>query len=404
VSPAWPPLLDATRRDRALDAVDAIAHDLASIPEENLTAPQLASVALFESYRAVTAGGDGTSVRRCDRLVDSVCVRLADEPGTTSLHGGLAGSAWMIEHVQRILHPGDAHDLNASVDEAMTTILDAWSGDFDVIDGLAGIGVYALERGAAGRPCVQRIVSLLRASAVRDRDCLAWCSPLDSAASASRGRFNLGVAHGTPGVLSLVARVCAESDVDAGDLMEGAARWTIAGADRGGDHPLPTWLGGDQVTAPGWCYGRPGIAAALVVAASAAPGHDAWRAAGLTVARAQMGRPENARIDDAGLCHGAAGLAHIYQRLHGMTGDDACAEESIRWFDKALAMRRRNGIGGYEFLVPMGPHTPERHWSSDPSFLTGAVGVGLSLLAGLSPTEPLWDRLLLLAPPGRVSG
>jgi len=38
---------------------------------------------------------------------------------------------------------------------------------------------------------------------------------------------------------------------------------------------------------------------------------------------------------------------------------------------------------------------------SDPSLLTGAVGIGLALLAATTPVEPMWDRILLLDLPRR---
>jgi lantibiotic biosynthesis protein len=37
-------------------------------------------------------------------------------------------------------------------------------------------------------------------------------------------------------------------------------------------------------------------------------------------------------------------------------------------------------------------------WTGDPGFLTGAAGIGLALLAAVSPVEPEWDRLLLCPP------
>jgi hypothetical protein len=36
-------------------------------------------------------------------------------------------------------------------------------------------------------------------------------------------------------------------------------------------------------------------------------------------------------------------------------------------------------------------------WEEDPSFLTGAAGIGLALLAMVAPTPPRWDGVLLTA-------
>jgi hypothetical protein len=61
-------------------------------------------------------------------------------------------------------------------------------------------------------------------------------------------------------------------------------------------------------------------------------------------------------------------------------------------------MRRPGqGIGGFE-SAEAGASSPER-WSEETGFLTGAAGIGLMLLAALTPVEPEWDRVLLLSFP-----
>ena len=37
-------------------------------------------------------------------------------------------------------------------------------------------------------------------------------------------------------------------------------------------------------------------------------------------------------------------------------------------------------------------------WIAEPSFLTGAAGIALALLAAATPREPRWDELLLVSP------
>jgi len=66
-------------------------------------------------------------------------------------------------------------------------------------------------------------------------------------------------------------------------------------------------------------------------------------------------------------------------------------------------MRRPvGGIAGFEAWLP-GPGM-QLGWRTDPGFMTGAAGVGLALLAGLTFIEPEWDRLLLVAIPPRQTG
>src|SRR6185503_5860878 len=98
-----------------------------------------------------------------------------------------------------------------------------------------------------------------------------------------------------------------------------------------------------------WCYGEPGIAAALVAAARAA-GEPAWEAMGIALARRAAARAlDEAQIADAGLCHGAAGVAHILHRLHRATGDAELGDAACRWFSHALDMR--DPVAGFTACV-----------------------------------------------------
>jgi hypothetical protein len=64
-------------------------------------------------------------------------------------------------------------------------------------------------------------------------------------------------------------------------------------------------------------------------------------------------------------------------------------------------MRRPGrGIGGYEAWLP---GAGGQNWAADPGLLTGAAGIALALLAAVTPLEPAWDRVLLLAIPPTAS-
>jgi hypothetical protein len=106
-------------------------------------------------------------------------------------------------------------------------------------------------------------------------------------------------------------------------------------------------------------------------------------------------------VVDAGICHGAAGAAHLFNRLYQATGDPAFRDAALFWIDRILAHRKPGtGVGGYEMWT-VGENT-ELSWNPDPGFLTGSSGVGLVLLAAASAVEPEWDRVLLADIPGRT--
>jgi hypothetical protein len=261
-----------------------------------------------------------------------------------------------------------------------------------------------------------RVLGHLETIAVRDAQGLSWFTPpsllWDKALElAPDGLYNLGVAHGVPGVVGLLAELCtAGVEVErARRMLAGVVPWLLA-QELGGDDAdaaLFPWICGPGVARKparlAWCYGDAGLAAVLCHAAQAA-GEPAWEAAARRIAHAAARRPmDDCGVVDAGLCHGSAGLAHIFNRLGQATGDAGLESAARAWFGHVLDFRRPGeGIGGYRTWEPE-TLDGEFLWLQRPGFLSGAAGVGLALLGAVSPVEPLWDRLLLTSVPPRPS-
>jgi len=407
-------------RDRALEAVLAIADALSA--EGHSCGPHSASeadaasladgdagLAIFFAYLA-QAGLTVRGFEPAERFLDAAQALLATAPMTPSLYQGFTGVAWATEHLTRRMFQSDDDNPNEAIDEALQDYLtqSPWVDDFDLVSGLVGVGVYALER--LPRPSASVLLGLvidrLRESAERTADGITWHTAPQLLSPSQRdrcpgGHHNLGVAHGVPGVIALLGRACAAgvARATAASLLDGAVAWLLA-------HQLPTGFGASfgWAVAPGiegrparsaWCYGDPGIAAALLVAAHGA-GRGEWEREAIALAHQAVDRPvEQTRVRDAGLCHGAAGLAHIFNRLAQSTRDPRLADGARTWFAHALEMHRPGcGIGG--FAARNVAQDGSESWAAERGLLTGAAGVGLALLAAITPIEPAWDRMLLM--------
>jgi len=319
-----------------------------------------------------------------------------------SLFNGFVGLAWVVEFlVGNPDTPADA-DPNAWVDETIEPYLSAAKGPYDLVSGLVGIGVYALER--MPRPSGQRLVALvvknLAETARRKSPGVAWWS--DPKWGTSGAGWNLGLAHGVPGVISFLGRVVG-SKVDslttekARRLLDSAVEWVLAQelsdefegsfAYRASPRKAPAFLA--------WCYGDPGVAAALLVAAKGTASVSLEKAAMRVALRAAGRTFESSKISDPGLCHGAAGVAHIFHRMYMTTGEMFLADAARRWFDRALAMRGSRGFAG--FSLQGKDKTGRKLWRVDPSFLTGGAGIALALASATGSEPLLWDRALLLS-------
>jgi lantibiotic modifying enzyme len=412
----WKPLLEGSMRDRAvesiasvLDALSTREHDLNGSPS---LAGGIAGLAILHGYLAQTGRGkDHAAVAA--QLLQRATAAVADDPGSASLYSGLAGVGYTMAHFQGRLPGLDAEDDLAEIDEALLEHLDQspWPETYDLIDGLVGFGVYALERGPGTQAviCLERVIEHLDQTAEHRPDGITWESrqewlPEKYQHLYPHRYYNLGLAHGVPGVVALLGQACAAGVAvgKARPLLDGTVRWLLAQQTPEG---FPSGIEKDQAKQPArlaWCYGDPGVAAALLWAARLV-NEPAWEREAVKIARRAAQRPaEQSGVVDAGLCHGAAGLGHLFNRMFQATGEECLAEAARFWFEQTLQMQRPGkGVGGYEAWQL--DDDQKVTWIADPGLLTGAAGIALALLAATTNSEPAWDRMLLVATPPRAA-
>lgn len=416
----WRPPLEGPLRDQALDAIRDIAEALrdpappeapegGGLPEAAPLKSGLctgrAGIAVFFAYVARAALMDEAE-HLARHFLNEAETGLATQRMGLSLCEGFSGIAWAHAHIHRRLGWKEARGSLTEVDETLLALLPdwPWPTEFDLLYGLVGIGVYALERlpSRAAQTMARLVVERLAENAVRIDGLAGWATPPGENAFLSDGELNLGLAHGSPGVIGFLGRAAAAGIAPRMTipLLRQATRWLLA-------RQLPRIDGSaypqycDRSGRPGpaartaWCYGDPGVAAALLAAGCGAD-DVAWQDEAIRIARVAAGRPlRETRCVDAGLCHGSAGIGQIFNRLYQATGEALFREAAVEWFQRTLAFRQPDqGIAG--FVAMEGPSPAGMRKVSDPGVLTGAAGIGLALLAASTPVEPAWDRMLLL--------
>jgi class I lanthipeptide synthase len=382
----WHPILEGELAERAWEAARAIADDVA---KSDVNEPD---AALFWSYFS-TVFEDELTATRAEAALTKFARKIESGVPGLRLYGGLPGTGWVAAHVA-----DDVEEFLAIVDEAVNNALaiDHWPADYDLIGGLAGLAVYFLERGEAPAATtgLRRIVEVLGTLAERTPNGTTWHTkpellPEHQRRIAPEGYYNCGLAHGVPGVLGVLARIAKRPDApaEAIKLRDETMRWMRAQRLDGGG--FPGWITKEPSTRTriAWCYGDPGVALSLA-SAGAPPDELASLNEWITYPFDKTG------IIDAGVCHGAAGLAHVCNRFYQATGDKSYCSAARRWYEQALEMRKPGeGIGGYTMYFPKPDLSPD--WRASPDFLDGAIGIGLAFLAGVTSVEPEWDRLIL---------
>jgi lantibiotic modifying enzyme len=225
-----------------------------------------------------------------------------------------------------------------------------------------------------------------------------WTSEARRAAY-PEGYLDLGVAHGLAGVVPVLAGALAGGvEVSrASSLLSGALK-VLLRHESATVRPsaFPSFVHGrDQRTESrvAWCYGDLGVAGALLGAAEALADEGLRQRAVAVAARLATSDAERFGVRDASVCHGSAGVAHFFIRMHAATGDETFAHAAALWARRVLAARVPGRTGGflYETSIDLGASKLE----PNRSLLEGTSGIGLVLLEalGLDP-RAAWDGVL----------
>jgi lantibiotic modifying enzyme len=383
--------------DRGLDAIaDAIC---SSPPAGPALADGSAGMALSLCYIAEATANEAILGRAGDLLEHAVDALESEFMGP-SLFKGVAGVGWVCAHLerQRLLPTDYAIPTLTELDGLVLEMLRSspWPLKYDLMFGLVGLGVYALERlpDPCAVECVGEAVDRLWELAEHHQVGTSWLTVprKEVPAPVQDPHYDLGNAHGVAGVIAFLAEVCTTGIQRhrAEPLLRQAVAWLISqgvGVAGSVEQVFPAIVipssRNPEFRRNGWCYGDPGIACSVLRAANVL-GSAEWSAHAMGVARASGRRSHASSIDELSLCHGAASIAHLYHRLWQATGDSLFSEVARSWIEIMLKTR-------FQGKGEEPPH--------DPCFLTGDAGVGLVLVSARYPRllRLGWDRSLLVA-------
>ncbi|MDB4967248.1 MAG: Lanthionine biosynthesis cyclase LanC [Myxococcales bacterium] len=364
--------------------IDALTRELSMREPQNGTLQSgSAGHALLFAYahrRFPDRGWDTVAQRRLDHALAT----LADAPPADPwLVSGLSGIAWVAAHLgrERLV---EAPDL-AAVDETLLGLVQSnWPAHYDLLGGLGGIALYACESPhPLASSLLEAIVRRLDAAAEHSSRGATWRTEparlrLSRFREVADGILDLGVAHGAAGLLTALATAALRGTDGARRLLDEVTRWLIDQRLPPGSAALFPWhADGVEPARAGWCYGDPGIAAALAAAGDAV-GDASWLAVACDAVRATASATSSGlSVRAAGLCHGVAGLAHLFGRLYRTTGNAEAASMARLWLERAVAAQ-------------IGPEIPS-------DLFNGAVGVALALLGAIDERDPSWDRVLAVS-------
>jgi lantibiotic biosynthesis protein len=320
---------------------------------------------------------------------------------------GLAGIGWVIEHLKQSgFIDIDTDSLFGSFDDFLYPFMLKYMqrGEYDYLHGSLGIGLYYLNRSSNPKTqlYITRLVDELEKGGKCFPDSIAWESEISNETNA-RG-YNLGMSHGIASIISVLSLFykanvqCEKTNLlvkrSVNFLLQSKQENKLPGS------CYPRWINknGYPVGNLGrlsWCYNDLGISMALWNAGKIF-NNDLWKqeAVATLLNTTKTTDLVKAGVNDAGLCHGAAGIAHIYNRAFKYTGVEKFKESAVYWFEQSLKMAVfEDGLAGYKTFAS----SKYGGMYNNYGFLEGIAGIGLAMISAVSEIVPDWDSALLLS-------
>ena len=317
---------------------------------------------------------------------------------------GLAGICWGINHLvnKKIIDT----DVDLLFEDLEIPLLAESENDmranfFDFIHGGLGASIYAFDRldNIKAKIHISKTVNYIYEYAEILNEEVKWKTIININEGVEKIEYNLGLSHGIPSIIWVLCKSY-DSNIETekcSQLIKGSINWILKqklNINSISLFPSAIEIGRLQKHSRlGWCYGDLGIAS-IIWQAGKSLNNEVWKAEAIKIMTHASNRKnfKDNGIFDAGLCHGTAGIAHIYNRFYFETKLKKFKETANFWIGETLKLASYNdGLAGFKSMSEgMG-------YVNEYSLLEGVSGIGLALYSHISDEEPTWDRCLLLS-------
>lgn len=276
--------------------------------------------------------------------------------------------------------------------------------DYDIISGVSGILSYTLNQNELGRineEIKNYLIFRCQDISLEKESVPGFYIPMENQFLEEdkkvfkNGNFNLGMAHGIPGILVSLCKIYSRKREDKIEkairkcadflvrfLDETEVRW-------GAYVSFEAYCEGkikSVVTRDAWCYGTPGVSYALYIAGRSTK-EERYKDIAI---RAMLSVTKNLQgIYSPTFCHGFAGVAYIFLRFYQMT--------NIKEFQIFAEFLKNEIWKYYNQTYPVGFRNIEHLQSTDQiGLLSGVSGILLVLLAFEDIHKTRWDAAFQL--------
>jgi lantibiotic modifying enzyme len=321
-----------------------------------------------------------------------------------NLSNGLSGLGWFIEYINQAQAENYDVELCEDIDNILleTVGIKPWPGEIEMVQGISGLSVYSALRQKKCQKLnfYEKLISQYEALAIQvTEDTLTWQQPQHSLyrlnkTDPNKAEFNIGLAHGVVGIIAAILPALSYPTLynRSKKLLKKSCDWLLQQQLEGKNKQSHFSSTSDSTHSSrlGWCYGDLTIALTLFRVGKALD-IAIYQDKAIEVALHTTQRNEvTGMVHDAGLCHGSAGLAVIYQEFYHKTGVVELQISAEKWLNFTLKTYQEKGLEGFYKVSGF-----DQRSSECTGFLEGYAGIGLCLMACLDGEADWLDCLLL---------
>lgn len=370
----------------------------------------ISGAALFQFYYSEFLNDDIHADKGVE-VITEIVKRINDGFNYPTFCSGIAGACWMLEILkeEEFIELEDdflSSDIDLYLLEAMR--VDIIQENFDFLHGAMGYGYYFFKRyqnvvsetsKKSYKAYVNELIEALKKNSKRSDKGIWWESVLEKE-EGIKG-CNLSLSHGISSTVNFLSRLARYEDFhdNVKELIKQTTNYILGSKNKEkSTATFPNWIVEGNVKEDtsrlAWCYGDLGIGVSLLQAGEVLQDTHLYEEAISVLTHTTSRRDiKEAMIMDAGICHGAYGVLHIYSYLYKKTKNIAFKDACDFWAEQALLFgKHENGYAGY--MVWRG--AKEKEWENEVSLLEGVAGIGLVMLSYLSPFKTTWDECLLI--------
>lgn len=345
-------------------------------------------------------------------IIDVINKASDKEPITPYFSNGIAGFGWLLCYIKE----HNIIEIPNYLFEQMDNILsDSINQNpdmpWDILHGKLGIVRYFLKR--CNRELVANTLYYLQKTAIIDNNEYRWLSQDHFHLTVAGHNFDCGLAHGMAGILYFLSKAY-ELGIERElclKLGNGIIMFYFNNEQDirmvGSYFPNRVMMQKTSTTPPqfsrlAWCYGDLGILYSIYLYY-----HKIGNSEGMNDIVKKLQQTTLRKncdfngVHDAMICHGSAGIAHIYNRLYFMTDLIEFKEAAFYWLRVSLKISRDESVSPpFKFVVSAFSSKEKSNkpkWDESLGLLEGVIGLELVLLSFYNYRHMDWDEVIMLS-------